>query len=793
MLKNYIKIAFRNLQKHKGYSAINIMGLAIGIACCLLILVYVKYQLSFDQFHEKADRIVRVSVETPGQSYAMTPAMVGPSLSQIAPEVEHWVRLYEPTGNNPVVVNYEEKIFQEESFFYADSSFFDIFTFEFIAGNPETALQNPRSLVLPVSTAEKLFGTTDAIGETVQVRIFDLEHNFEVTGVIKDVPSNSHFSFDYLGSLNTMQGWYPLHDSEVRGATFYTYLLLLNRESIPSLENTAEQFVETRLPADRISGLEFTPLTDLYLRSNFDFEIQPMGSIRSVIGFAFLAFMVLLIATINYVNLATARSSQRGTEVGIRKALGARKSQLIKQFYGESTLLTLLALALALVLVELFKDPFFAMMDQPVEFSFIADPSAWILLLAIVIVTASLAGSYPAFLLSSYQPARVLKGLFGKKGSDGTFRKGLVVFQFAISTLLILSTVIIYQQTDFVLTKNLGFDTEQVVVLPARDSELVPRQGLLKGEILRQPGVVSATYMSNIPGKAFGGYGSQHTPDSEIITTSAGASDADLVETLGVELLAGNGFPKSPGYSRESGYVYLINETLANAHGWTPEEATGKRFNVLGDRHGEIVGVMKDFNYQSLREEVEPLALFMHEGMYNYLLVKLSPQDIRDSIASLEQVWQEIAPHRPFEFEFMDQQLNALYLSELQTRNLLLVFSGLAIFIACLGLFGLSSFMIERRSKEIGIRKVLGASVSKIVVLLSSDFLKLAGIGFIIGTPVAWYFMEEWLTNFAYRIDIGLSVFLAVGLIAITATIVTVSWQSVKAALMNPVKSLRSE
>lgn len=792
MLKNYIKIAFRNLQKHKGYSAINIMGLAIGIACCLLILFYVKYQFSFDQFHEKADRIVRVAVETPGQSYAMTPAMVGPSLGQVAPEVERWVRLYEPTGDNPVIINYEEKVFEEESFFYADSSFFDIFTFQFIAGNPETALRKPRSLVLPVSTAEKLFGSTDVIGEIVQARNFDSEYNFEVTGVIKDVPSNSHFSFDYLGSLNTLDGWYPLHDSEVRGATFYTYLLLSNGQNLPSLENTAEQFVETRLPADRISGLEFTPLTDLYLHSNFDFEIQPMGSIRSVIGFAFLAFMVLLIATINYVNLATARSSQRGTEVGIRKALGAGKSQLIKQFYGESTLITLLAVALALVLMELFKDPFFTIMNQPVEFSFFTDPSAWILLFAIVLITAVLAGSYPAFLLSSYQPARVLKGLLGTKGSDGTLRKGLVVFQFAISTLLILLTVIIYQQTDFVLTKDLGFDKEQVVVLPARDSELAPRQDLLKSEILRQPGVLSATYMSNIPGKVFGGYGSQHTPDSGIITTSAGAADADLVETLGIELLAGNSFTKNPWYSREQGYRYLINETLANAHGWTPDEAVGKRFK-LGNREGEIVGVMRDFNYQSLREEVEPLALYMHEEMYNYLLVKLSPQDIRESIASLEHVWQDIAPHRSFEFEFIDQQLNSLYVSELQTRNLLLVFSGLAIFIACLGLFGLSSFMIERRSKEIGIRKVLGASVSKIVLLLSSDFLKLAGIGFIIGTPVAWYFMEEWLTNFAYRIDIGLSVFLAVGLIAIVITILTVSWQSIRAAVANPVNSLRIE
>ncbi|MCP9291786.1 ABC transporter permease [Gracilimonas sediminicola] len=793
MLKNYFKIAFRNISKHKGYSFINISGLAIGIACCLLILIYVRHELSYDQFHEKADRIVRISMESGGDNIAVTPSMVAPTLNQISPEIERWVRLYEPTRYSPAIISTGENKFQEENFLYADSSFFRIFSFDFIAGNPETALKNPRSLVLPKSTALKLFGSVDILGETVNARIFNTNYDFEVTGVIENVPANSHFTFNYLGSLHTMSSWSQLDDSQIRAANFFTYLLLNSSSSTESLRQTANAFIRDNQIQDRVDQLIFTPVTELYLNSNFDFEIAPMGSMQNVIGFIFLALMVLLIATINYVNLSTARSSRRGAEVGIRKALGAVKSQLVKQFYGESILITLISVVLALILVEFFKEPFFELMGKDISFNLFTDPSAWMLLAGVTIITAALAGSYPAFLLSSYQPVRVLKGLLGSTGSDGTLRKGLVISQFAISTFLILCTVIIYQQTNFILTADLGFDDEEVIVLPARDSELAQKQGLLKSEVLRQPGVKGATYMSNIPGKVFGGYGSVHNTTMEPIGTAAGAADADLVQTLDIEIIAGNSFPDNPSYTREQGYVYLINEQLAQAHGWSPQEAIGKPFNVLGGREGEVVGVMADFNYQSLRENVEPLALFIHEQMYNYLLVKVEPGNIQGTIASLENMWQDVAPHRPFEFEFLDQQLNALYQSELQTRNLLLAFSGLAIFIACLGLVGLSSFLIERRAKEIGIRKVLGASVSKIVALLSTDFLKLVAIGFVVGTPIAWYVMDQWLTNFAYRIDMNVAVFITVGLIAMIIAILTVSWQSIKAAVANPVDSLRSE
>ena len=793
MLKNYIKITFRNLTKHKGYSFINIAGLSIGIGLCLLILIFVKHQLSYDTFHEHADRIVRVSMVDEEGAIAVTPSMVAPTLGFIAPEIEKWIRLYEPTRYSPVIISTENEKFQEESFLYADSSFFDLFSFKVIAGNPETALQKPRSLILTESKALMLFGTTNVIGNTVNAKIFNTVYDFEVTAVLENIPENSHFRFDYLGSLHTIQTWSQLSDTELRSANFYTYLLLQPETNRNNLQATIDKYISNNMPEGRDFGLTLTALTDIYLSSDFGAEIAPMGSMQNVYGFSFLAFLILLIAIINYINLATARSARRGAEVGIRKALGAARVQLIRQFYGESIVITLISISISILMIEFFKDSFFSLMGQNIEFSLFTDSTVLFLLSGIMIVTALLAGSYPALMLSSYQPVKVLKGLFDKKGSDSILRKGLVVFQFMISTFLILGTIIIYLQTDFILNKDLGFDKDEVLVLPVRDRELAPKQDILKSEILRQPGVLNATFMSNIPGKVFGGYSSEHTPNTNHIATRAGAADKDLIRTLDLELLAGNGFPQNPGYSKDQGYVYLLNETLVNAYGWSAEEAIGKKFNVLGNREGEIVGVIKDFNFASLRENVEPLALFMNADMHNHLLVKIAPDNIQNTLTAINSVWNEIAPHRPFEYEFMDQQLDALYKSELETRNLLILFSILGIFIACLGLIGLSSFLIEKRASEIGIRKVLGASVSSIVALLSTDFIKLVAIGFLIGSPIAWFVMNKWLQNFAFRIDIGIFIFLVTALLALTVTLITVSWQSIKAATANPVKSLKSE
>lgn len=793
MLKNYIKLAFRNLIRYKSYSFINIFGLATGITLCLLILAYVSHELSYDSFHDKADRIVRVNMVDEEGSLAVTPSMVAPSLAGIAPEIDSWVRLYEPTRYSPVIVSVENQKFQENSFLYADSSFFDVFSFQFLNGDAKSSLKNPGSLVLTESMARKLFGSLDVVGNTVSAQIFNSETDFEVTGVIKDMPTNSHFRFDYVGSLNTMSSWSQLNDSEIRSANFYTYLLLNSPGSINPLQDKADAFVESRIKETRDIGLSMIPLTDLYLRSNVDFDIAPMGDISRVYGFMFMGLVVLLIAIINYVNLSTARSSRRATEVGIRKTLGAFRSQLVKQFYGESILITLISVSISIILIELFNEEFFALMGKSIQFDLFAESSAWILVGGVILVTSLLAGSYPAMLLSSFKPVTVLKGVVNSSPTNSILRKGLVISQFSISTFLIISTIIIYQQTDFVISSNLGFDKESVVVLPVRDRYLAPKQEVFKSEVLRQPGIINATYVSNLPGKVFGGYSAEHTPGVDPVDTQAGAADKDLVETLGIELLAGEGFPKSDSYTREQGYVYLINETLAQKFGWTPEQAINQPFNVLGNRQGEIVGVVKDFNFASLHSEVNPLALFINETMYNYLLIKIAPNSTTESLAALKNVWTEMAPHRPFEFEFLDQQLNQLYQQEVQTRNLISLFSVIAILIACLGLIGLSSFLIERRAKEIGIRKVLGASIANVVGLLTADFLKLVIVGFVIGAPIAWYVMEQWLTNFAFRIEIGIAVFIICALLGIIIAFLTVSGQSIKAAIANPVDSLKSE
>jgi putative ABC transport system permease protein len=793
MLKNYIKIALRNISKHKGYSLINISGLAIGIALSLLIFLFVKHELSYDQFHENSDRIYGITLQQGEQKLAVTPSIVGPALSQQFPEIENWVRLYEPTRYSPAIISRDENTFQEDKFFYADSSFFEIFSYDFIAGNPGTVLDQPRSIVLTRSTAAKLFGNANPVGEFLEARIFSSVINFEVTGVIEDVPSNSHIQFDYIASLSTRSNWSELSDSEVRSANFFTYIMLNSAEAEGLLSQKLPEFLSNFVPPEAELSLSLIQLPDIYLSSGIQDGLNTLGNKNTLFGFSAIAFLILLIAITNYINLATARSSNRAGEVGVRKTLGAHRAALIKQFYTESALMTLISVGIAIAVVELFKGPFFELIGQEITLSLFSDSSTWGMLTAITLITALAAGGYPALVLSSFEPQKVLKGIFGDSGSDSFLRKGLVTFQFAASIFLILGTTIIYQQTDYILNKDIGFDKEEVIILPAGDNILSQKHELLKSEVLRTQGVISSTYMSNVPGSVFGGYNAIHAPLQLNANTQAGAADSDVLETLKIELVAGTGFPENPNYSPEQGYVYLINETLANTFNWTPEEAIGKEFDLQGGRQGEIVGVIKDFNFASLKEEIQPLALFVQPRMYDNLLVKISSENIGSTISSLGALWNNLAPHRPFEFQFLDQNLDALYKAEERTKNIFTLFAGFAIFIACLGLFGLSSYTIEKRTKEIGIRKVLGASLSGIVGLISFDFLKLVGIGFVIAAPIGWFVMNSWLQDFAYRIEIDLWVFIISGGAAILVAFATVSWQSIKAALANPVNSLKSE
>ncbi len=795
MLKNYIKIAWRNVCRDKGYAFINIAGLATGIAVCLFILLFVAHELSYDRFHTKKDRIVRAIMNTSEESLAVTPSAVAPIIAQQVAEVESWVRLYEPTRYSPAIVRYQDKLFQESSLIYADSTFFDLFSFRLSAGNSAAALIRPNSIVLTRSMAEKYFGNDNPVGEVIEVTVDGGAEEFNVTGVMEDVPQNSHFRFDFLASLSTRQRWSQLTDDRLAAANFYTYLLLDKRSSVEPLKSKIPALLEKYVLDGYPLSIGLQPLSDIYLHSDQQAEIRPMGDILYVYSFSAIAVLVLIIACINYINLATARSARRAPEVAMRKALGAHRPQLIRQFYGESLLITVISILFAILVVEVAMPPLERLTGNEFTFSLFEAPLIWVALGIIIFFVSMAAGSYPALVLSAFQPSKALKSALGTGKRDAFYRKVLVVFQFAVSIFLVIGTLVINDQIQFIQSKNLGFDKEHVVILPTGDRQLSERFETLKAEVLRRPGVLAAAGMSNIPGDVFGGYSvsKEGMAEDENIHLAGGTAGPGVIATLGIRLLAGEDFPANPNYVSEQGYLYLINKKLSDALGWEPEEAIGKDFSLWESTPGRVAGVMENFNFASLREDIDPLALFLAPGMYDYLLVKIEPEHIPETLASLKSVWSRIAPHRPFEYTFLDQKFDALYQSEMRMAGIFSTFTMVAIFIACLGLIGLASYLVEQRTKEIGIRKASGATIPDIITLFSKDFVLLVIAGFIISIPIAWLVMSRWLQNFAYHVEIGFSIIFVAGLSTLIIALIAVSYQSLKAALMNPVESLRRE
>ena len=788
MLKNYLKIAVRNLERHKGYTAINITGLAVGTACYLLILLFVRDELSYDRHHDNAERIVRVLV---GERQTFSPTIVGPLFTREFPEVETAARLYPLGMFYPVVMRHGERAFEESRFYYADSTVFDVFTLPFVAGTPENALTRPQTLVLTASTARKYFGAENPVGQIVQVGSGE---DYEVTGVIEDRPPTSHVQFDVLGSFASTK-WAARE--QWGSANFFTFLLLQDEQALDPLQaKVAARLDEARRsPSGGVSEdyfLTLQPLVDIHLF--FD------GRITYVYLFAALAVLILLVACANYMNLATARSARRAREVGIRKMAGAHRRQLAFQFFGESAVLVFGALALAVLLAEVMLPVFNAVSGKTLAFRYLDDPVLVPALLGIGVVVSLVAGGYPALLLSAFRPAQVLKGTLKAGPSGASFRKLLVVFQFAVTVFLIAGTMIVYRQLDYMSSKNLGFDKEQVVVLSIGDRALLETYTTLKNEILQHPNVRHASAIHSIPGYQRAGYGMRaegiNMEEGESILVGGIPSDPDVVETLGLDLLAGAGFPKSEGYTPEPGrYVYLVNEALLSEVGWAVDDAVGRRINLLGNRQGEIVGVFKDYHFLSLHQDIRPLAFFIEPQQFAYLMVKIAPDDVPGTLAAMEATWQRLAPHRPFVYRFLDQEFDALYHTDRQTGQILSLFAVLAVMIACLGLFGLASFAAEQRTKEIGVRKVLGASASQIVLLLTKDFTRLVGAAFVVAAPLAYFVMNRWLESFAYRVDMlnAWWIFLLAGLATLVVAFLTVSYQSIRAALTNPALSLRHE
>ena len=788
MLKNYFKTAVRNLKRNPGYSFINLSGLAVGVACCLFLLLYVRDELSYDRYHDDADAIYRVNlyVEQLGTEVGVTPTIVAPLFLREFPEIRAATRLEAHGG----VIQIGEQVFDEDAFYFADSTFFQVFTHRLLRGDPRTALNRPNTVVLTASTARKYFGDVNPLGRTL---LRNSDQEFEVTGVMEDVPAQSHYHFDFLASFASRERWASTERWD--SANFFTFIRLHDGTSEAALKPKMDALLaRLRAAGDDPRPLTLEPLTDIHLRTDVAYDLDATGDVTYVYGFATIALLILLIACINFMNLATARSARRAKEVGMRKTLGALRGQLIRQFYSESALLTLGGLLLAVALVALGLPWFNALSGKALAVGDLLAPKIGLLMLVIFFVVSLVAGSYPAVYLSHFEPVRVLRGRVRAGRGIAWLRQGLVVLQFGISALLIVGTLVVMHQLRFVGDQHLGFDKEHIVTLRLNDPNLREHFPAMEEALRGSPYVAAAAAVSQIPGQLgwTSGFHAEGLSEEDEILVKGMPAAAAVADALGLEVIAGRPHPKNPPLPDSVSYQFLLNETALRRLGWTPDDAIGRRVAV-DSRGGEVIGVVKDFHYRSLREAIEPLAIWYEPSQVGHLLVRLSPGDIHAAMAHLETVWKRFAPQRPFSYRFLDDVYDQLYRNEQQLGQIVAVFAFLAIFVACLGLFGLASFTAQQRTKEIGVRKVLGATVPGLVALLSKDFLRLVALAFLVATPAAYFLAQRWLDGFAYRIDLSVWTFVVAGVAALGIALLTVGYQAVKAALADPVQSLRYE
>jgi len=798
MFRNYFIVAWRNLKQNKLYSFINIAGLVIGISCCILIFLFVQNELSYDKFNEKIDDTYRLTLhvhqpQNDIQSAATAPLM-GPLLKDNFPEIKKVLRLSMPFERP---LSYKENKTYNNKVVTSDSTFFDVFTFPMLEGDQKLALNSPYKIVLTESLAKKYFGNTPALGKTM---VYANDINVTVSGVIKDVPQNSHLSFDALVSRSTIidinkkdtmwmltkeENWYWIFQ--------YTYFILDKKCDVAALESKISALTEKQYPDRRKqSGLYYSgklqPVKDIHLHSDFDREIKPNGDIKYVYIFSATALLILVIACFNFINLSTARSTNRSKEIGLRKVVGANRVQLIQQFLGESTLFTIIANIFSLAVVYAVLPTFNAFAGVKLS------PGIqlfWIYI-SIIVIVGLFSGLYPALLISSFKPVIALKGQIRYGWKDLVFRKGLVILQFSIAVTLLIGTYIILQQLNYIQDKKMGIHKEQMLRLNFRSGNNEKRE-LFINEIVQKPNIISASHNS---------FNFKETPsiplstDQEEIRNFNAHSviliDENFVDNFGLSIVAGRNISKD--FPTDATEAFLINESAVKAFGWkTPEEALGKKINWAGEKNGKIVGVVKDFNYTSFHESINPLVLHVFEGMAVGATIRIDSKNTKEAIKTIESLWKKTFTDVPFEYSFMQEDFNAMYKSEQKLSELLNIFTLLSILVACLGLFGLAAFSIKQRIKEIGVRKVLGASVYDVTILTSKDFLKLVAIAVIIAFPLAYYTMNKWLQDFAYKIEISWMTFVLGGTLAIIIAFITVSVQAIKAAVANPIKSLRTE
>ena len=803
MFKNYLTIALRNLLRHKGYSAINVLGLAIGIACCVLILLYVQDELSYDQHHEKKDRIYRLveSATVAGRPIeaAVTPPPWAPVLAKDYPIIEAFTRIKPP--NSRWLIRYKENRFYERYFVFADSSVFDIFTIPFVQGDSKSALADPHTVVLSESMAEKYFGEENPIGKVITG---DDLYQFTVTGIMRDMPTNGHFRFDFLASYaslapNNLYNEPSSMQSQGFNHTLYTYILLKEGAVPDDLEKELPGFLENYLGEMlKAVGLEarpyLQPITDIHLHSNLEAEIAPNSNIRYVYIFSSLAAFILLIACVNFMNLSTARSARRAQEVGMRKVLGAHRNQLIKQFTGESILVSIIALFIALGLVHLLLPQFSLLSGKTLVMDY---GSAWLVpaLAAIAVFTGLVAGGYPAFVLSSFRPVAVLTGALKAGASNSLLRRMLITIQFVVSIVMIVGTVVVLRQSDYMRNKNMGFEKENVVVIRLPDEEAVKGYPAYRNVILQYPEITYVTSSTSVPGQTSNltlvtpeGIPVEESPLYQMIW-----ADYDFVETLGIRIVSGRTFSREFG---SDSTACLINEAAVRSLGW--ETPIGKTFRNPGASEDtpsfHVIGVMGDFHNQSLHQRIEPLMVRLISAPTSIMVVKMSVDEASRGLEILQEQWRKTYPGHPaMDYAFLAEDLERLYVDEQRLGSVFVAGAVLSILIACLGLLGLSSFMAEQRTKEIGVRKVLGATISNVILLLSKDFTKLVLLAFVIGAPAGYYVMQAWLEDFPYRIEPGLGVFLFAGFSTLLVAWLTVAYQAFKAATTNPAEAVHAK
>ncbi|GAB3343788.1 ABC transporter permease [Marivirga atlantica] len=818
MLKNYLKIAWRNIRKHKLYSVINVVGLSVGVACTLIISLFVIQEMSYDSFHKNSENIYRTTRDiTVGDNYyhfAVSPAPLGPALLEEVPEVKKSVRLRN-VGTMVVKRPVAQQSFKEVSLVCADSGFFDLFTFNLLEGQSKEQLKLPFTMAISNTVAKKYFPNESPIGKTL---ILDGEDEYQITGVFGDMPVNSHLQFDFVMSMSSIPD--QAQNTNWTSNNFFTYFEIredadpkaviakINEMADKEVAVVLQQYMDGKtLEEFRAEGnsMDFAlqPLEDIYLTSDFTFDIGKTGNRSYVVLFGFIAVFIIVLACINFMNLSTARSTHRAKEVGVRKVLGSVKMNLINQFLTESILISLVSFILGMFIVVLVLPYFNNLTDRQLSL-----PESSPLFIAVILlstlVVGILAGLYPAFYLSNFKPVETLKGKLSIGTGNGFIRSGLVVFQFFISILLIIGTVSVYKQLRFIQDKKIGFEKDQVILL--QDPYMLEEQTrAFKEEVKNIPHVESASYSGFLPVSGYNRSDNTYWPDGEDASESNMVGlqiwrvDGDYVNTMGMELLAGRNFNEQIASDSSS---VILNKRAFQMFGFKEgeenyiqtnafDEETGRPLTNIFEKY-KVIGTIEDFHYESMKQNIGPVGLFLAPSR-SVLSIKVDTDNFSETLAQLEAVWKKFGPNLPFNYTFLDEDFGNMYNSELRLAQVFSIFAGLAIFIGCLGLFALASFMAEQKAKEIGIRKVLGASVNSILLMFSKQFTKLVIIAFLLAVPLAWWGINSWLGNYSYRVEIGWELYLIAGLIAFAIAWFTVSYHSIRAAISNPIKSLKDE